>query len=109
LDLVDVEDVRRPRRRIAVGEWLARRLDVPGVVGSSLDPRPADADRARARQPADLRRMARAEDEVIQPLRPRDECVLEMVGLMDDAVERPNLVHLAVLPSEARAGEDKED
>ena len=46
--------------------------------------------------------MARAEDDVLEPFGPGDERVLEVVGLVDDAVERPHLVHVAVLPREAR-------
>src|SRR5581483_6982151 len=68
----------------------------------------ADPDRARARQPADLRRVPRPEDEVLEPFRPGDERVLEVVGRVDDAIVRPNLVHLAVLPREPGAAEDEE-
>ncbi len=107
LDLVDVDDVRGPRRRLADRERLDGRLDVPRIVVASLDPRPAEPDRARARQPADLRRVARAEDEVLEPVGPGDERVLHLVRPVDDAVERPHLVHVAVLPREARAGEDE--
>ena len=70
LDLVDVEDVRRPRRRFAVSERLACGLDVPRVVVAALDPRPPEPDRARARQPADLGRVSRAENEVLSPSSP---------------------------------------
>jgi hypothetical protein len=107
LDLVDVDDVRRPRRRLAVRERLAGRLDVPRVVVASLDPGPAEADRPRARQPAELGRVTRPEDEVLEAVGPGDECVLHLVRVVDDAIERPHLVHLSVLPGEARPREDE--
>ena len=83
----------------------ASRLGVPGIVVTTLDPRPPDPDRARAGQPADLRRVARAEDEVLEAVRAGDEGVLVLVGAVDDAVARTYLVHLLVLPCEPRAGE----
>ena len=107
LDLVDVDDVRRPWRRLADLERPDCRLDVPRVVVPSRDPGPAEPDRARARQPAQLGRMARAEDEVLESLGPGDERVLHLVRPVDDAVERAHLVHLAVLPGEPRAGENE--
>ena len=109
LDLVDVEDVRRPRRRFAVSERLACGLDVPGVVVASLDPRPPEPDRARARQPADFGRVTRAESEVLEPLLARDERVLVLVGAVDHTVARSYLVDVPVLPGEPRAGEHEED
>ena len=107
LDLVDVDDVRGPRRRLADCERLEGRLDVPRIVVAAFDPGPAEPDRPRARQPAELRRMARAEDEELEPVRPGDERVLHLVRAVDDAVERPHLVHVSVLPREPGAGEDE--
>ena len=107
LDLVDVDDVRGPRRRLADRERLDGRLDVPRVVVAALDPGPAEPDRPRARQPAELRRMARAEDEELEPVGAGDERVLHLVRAVDDAVERPHLVHVSVLPREPGAGEDE--
>lgn len=109
LDLVDVDDVVRSRRGIAVRERCGGCLDVPWVVVAPLDPRPPDPDRARPRQPADLRRVTRSVDEVVETVRTRDERVLVLVRAMDDAVERAHLVHFAVLPREARASEHEED
>ena len=76
LDLVDVEDVRRARRRLAVVR--AVRSSPRRPTGRRRDPRPTGArsDRARARQPADLGRVTRAESEVLKPLLARDERVL---------------------------------
>src|SRR5215471_3622059 len=51
LDLVDVEDVLRTRRRLADLKRLDGRLDVPRIVVAPLDPGPAQPDRARPRQP----------------------------------------------------------
>ena len=93
----------------AVGERLARGLDVPRVVVATLDPRAADPDRARARQPADLGRVTRAEGEVLEPVLARDERVLVLVRAVDHAVARSYLVHVPVLPREPRAGEHEED
>ncbi len=84
----------------------AGRLDVPRVVVATLDPRPADADRARTRQPTDLGRMARAEDEEVEPVGAGDEGVLVVVRPVDHAVAGAHLVHLTVLPGESRAGQD---
>src|SRR5581483_4977637 len=105
LDLVDVADVLGTRLHVAHVERLHGRLDVPRVVVAALGPRPADADRARAGQPADLGRVARPEHEILEPFRPGDEGVLVLIGAMDDAVARLHLVHLAVLPGEPGAGE----
>src|SRR4051794_7374140 len=102
LDLVDVEDVAGPRDRIAVLERRALGLRLPRVVVPSLGPGPADANRARAWQPADLRWMPRPEDEVLETLTAGDEGVLVLVGPVDDAVARAHLVHLLVLPREPR-------
>ena len=51
--------------------------------------------------------MARAEDEVLEPIWPRDECVLHLIRAVDDAVEWSHLVYTAGLPCEPRAGEDE--
>ena len=109
LGLVDVDDVRRPRRRIAELERLRLRLDVPRIVRAPLDPRPAEPDRPRPRQPAELGRMPRPADEHLEPVRASPERVLLVVGQVDDAVARPELVHLLVLPGEARPAEHEDD
>ena len=109
LDLVDVPDVLGARLRVADLERRAGGLDVPRVVVPSLDPRPADADRPRARKPRNLRRVPRAEHEELEPVGTCDERVLEVVGRLDHAVARPHLVHIAVLPREAGAGEHEVD
>src|SRR3954454_11688232 len=106
LDLVDVEDVVGPRLRSTVLERPALGLRLPRVVVPSRDPRPADANRARPWQLADLRRMPRPEDEVLETLGPGNEGVLVLVGPVDDAVARAHLVHVLVLPREAGAGDD---
>ena len=49
LGFVHADNVRRPRGGLAVREWLAGGLDVPGVVVPPLDPRPADPDGAGTR------------------------------------------------------------
>ena len=49
-------------------------------------PRPPDPNRARARQPPDLRRVARLEDEKVEAVRSGDEGVLVVVGLVDHAI-----------------------
>ena len=107
LDLVDVDDVPGPRRRLADRERLDGRLDLPRVVVAPLYPAPAEPDCAGPRQPAQLRRMARAEDEVLEPIWPRDECVLHLIRAVDDTVEWSHLVHVSGLPREPRAGEDE--
>src|SRR6478672_820557 len=53
--------------------------------------------------------MARAEDEVLEAVGPGDERVLHLVRPVDDAVEGPHLVHVAVLPGESRSGKDEEE
>ena len=85
------------------------RLAVPGVVGPALHPRPTEPDGARPRQPAEIRRMSCAEDEVVEAVGTGDEGVLELVGAVDDAVARAYLVHLLVLPREPGAGEHEVD
>jgi hypothetical protein len=50
-----------------------------------------------------------AEDEVLEPVRPGDERVLELVRAIDHAIARPHLVYVPVLPGEAGAGEQEED
>ena len=45
----------------------------------------------------------------LEPVGAGDEGVLVMVGALDDAVARTDLVHLAVLPGEPGAGEDVVD
>ena len=101
LGVLDVDDVLRPRRRLAELERLGLRLDVPGIVRAALDPRPAEPDRARPRQPAELRRVPRAVDQDVEPVRPASQRVLLVVGQMDDAVAGPELVDLLVLPRQA--------
>src|SRR4051794_4109217 len=51
--------------------------------------------------------MPRAVDQELETVGTGDERVLEVVGGLDDAIERADLVHLAVLPGEAGAGEDE--
>ena len=109
LDLIDVEDVRRPLGRLAVDKSRRLGLSIPGIVDASLDPGPAEPDRAGPRQPAEIRGVPGAEDEVIEPVRAGHEGVLELVGPMDDAVARAYLVHLLVLPREPGAREHEED
>src|SRR5581483_5156159 len=109
LDLVDVQDVLRARLRLSDLERRDRCLDVPRVVVAPLDPRPARPDRARPRQPCELRRVARPEDEELEPVVACDKRVLEVVGGMDHAVVRAKLVDVAVLPCEPRPGEDVVD
>src|SRR5688500_14128225 len=94
LDLVDVEDVRRPLGRLTVGQRRRLGLEVPRVVDAPLHPWPTKPDGTRARQPTPFRRMPRAEDEVVEPVRAGDERVLELVGAVDDAIAGPHLVHL---------------
>ena len=84
-------------------------LDVPRVVVAAGHPGPPDPDRARAGQPSDLRGVAGAEDEVVEPVGAGDERVLVVVGSVDHAVAGPDLVHVAVLPGEPRPFEDVED
>src|SRR5581483_2969368 len=109
LDLVDVPEVLRARLRRPDVQRGHARLDVPRIVVASLHPRPAEPDRPRARKPPDLRRMARSVDEVLEPVGAGDERVLEVVRDLHHAVARAHLVHVAVLPEEARAGEDVVD
>ncbi len=80
-------------------------LDLPGIVRAPLDPRPADADGAGPRQPAELRPEARREDEVLETVGAGHERVLHLVCSMDHAVAAANLVHCIVLPGEARPTE----
>lgn len=53
--------------------------------------------------------MAGAEDEELEPLRARDERVLELVRALDDAVAGAYLVHLVVLPEQARTSQHEVD
>src|SRR5262249_26110241 len=99
----------RARPGLTIGERLDAGLHVPGIVVAAFHPRPADPHRARARQPADLGAVARPEDEILETFGPGDERVLGLVGAVDDTVERTDLVPLAVLPRQTRAGEDEED
>ena len=102
LDLVDVEDIRRPLGRLAVRERRHLGLAVPGIVDPPLDPLPSEPERPRARRPARVYRvMPRPEREQIEPVRAGHERVLELVRPMDDAVAGPNLVYPVVLPREA--------
>ena len=93
LGFVDVHDVLRAERWFAELERLGLRLDFPRVVGAPLDPRPAQADRLRPWQPAQLRGMARPADQHLEPLGTAVQRVL-LLGLrhrmlrMDDAAAR---------------------
>ena len=49
LELVDVADIRGPRRGLADLQRVAGSLDVPRVVVAAFDPRPAEPNCARAR------------------------------------------------------------
>src|SRR5205823_2761112 len=52
---------------------------------------------------------ALAEREHVEPVRPPDQRVRLLPDPVDDAVARPDLVRLPVLPGETRAAEDVED
>jgi hypothetical protein len=109
LDVLERDDVRRSLARLRELDVALACLDVPRVVGASLGPRVAEAHRARARQPAVLGRMARAEDEVVEPVRSGAERVLVVVRDLDDRVPRPDFEGCLVLPRETRAAEDEVD
>ena len=53
--------------------------------------------------------MPRPVDQDLEPLRTTSQRVLLVVGEMDDTIARPDLVHLLVLPRQARAAEDEHD
>ena len=92
-DVVERNDVLRPLARIGELELADLRLDVPRVVDAAFDPRPAQANRLRARQPAVLDRMPRAEDEVLEPVWPALERVLVVVCDLNDRIAGPNLAN----------------
>src|SRR3712207_4753972 len=68
LDVVEVDDVRRPLRRLRERQRLGLRLHLPRIVGPARDPWPAEPDGARPRQPPELGGMSRAVDEVLEPV-----------------------------------------
>ena len=109
LDVIHVDDVRRPRRRFAELERLRLSLDLPRVVRPPLDPGPAEPNRTGAREPADFRRTARPVDQHLEPVRTAAQRVLLVVREVDDAVPRPELVDLLVLPGETGAAEHEHD
>src|ERR671911_469257 len=74
-------------------------------MGEALDPGPPEPDGGGAGEPAELGRMPRPEHEVRDPVRSRDERVLHLIRAVDDAVARPHLVDLLVLPSQPGAFE----
>ena len=53
--------------------------------------------------------MPRAEDDVLEPVRPCDEGVLVLGRALDDAIAGAHLVHPAVLPREPGAREHEVD
>jgi len=108
-DLVRGHDVRRPSTRLGEFELADLLLHVPRVVDAPFDPRIADPDRVRPRQPADLGGMPGAEDQHFQPVGAAAERVLEVVRELNDAVAGADLADLLVLPREARAAEDVVD
>ena len=107
--IVEGNHVVRPLAGLRELELADLGLDVPRVVVAPLDPRIAEPERPRPRQPAELDRMPRAEDQVVEPVGPALEAVLEVVGDLDDRVARPHLADLLVLPEKARAAEDEGD
>src|SRR5215210_5047099 len=109
LDVLDVDDVPRPRRGLAEDQRLGLSLDVPRIARAPLHPGPAESDRSRARKPTDLSRMPRPVDEHVEAIRPSTERVLLVVCEMDDAVAGAKLIDLLVLPRETRAAEDEDD
>src|SRR5207237_8171262 len=78
--VVKCDDVRRPLARVGELELADHGFDVPRVVGSALDPRVPEPQRAGARQPAELHRMARSEDEGVEPVGAALEGALVVVG-----------------------------
>ena len=53
--------------------------------------------------------MARAADQDLEPVGPATQRVLLVIGEMNDAVARPQLVDLLVLPREPRTAEHEDD
>src|SRR5205814_2925730 len=102
-DVIERDDVGRPLARLRELEVADLCFDVPGIVGPAFDPRIAEADRPRAREPAVLDGMARAEHEVVDPVRAGLDRVLEMVRELHDRVTRADLTDRLVLPQEAVA------
>jgi hypothetical protein len=98
LDLVDVDDVLRPWRRLTDDERRHPGLDVPRIVSPALDPRPAEPHRSGAGQPAELRPKVGREHQVLESLRPADERVLALVRAVDHTIAGPHLVDRVVLP-----------
>lgn len=101
LDLVGRHDVGRPLAGLGELELAHLGLDVPWVVDAALEPRVADPDGVRARQPAVLRRMTRPEHDHVEAFGPASQRVLVMVGDLDDAVAGAELADLLVLPGQA--------
>src|SRR5205823_4210662 len=103
------DDVRRPFARLGELELTDHCLDVPGIVGAALDPRVPEPQRPRTRQPAELDRVTRPEDEVVEPVGAAAEGVFVMVSDLDDCVSRANLADRLVLPEQPRVAEDVVD
>src|SRR5262245_58666047 len=102
-DVVERDDVRRPPAWLGELELADLGLDVPRVVGPSLDPDVAHARRARARQPAVLGAVARAEREHVEAIWAGPQRVLLVVGEVDEDVAGGDLADALVLPREPGA------
>src|SRR5947208_3455317 len=107
--VVERDDVVGPLPGLGELEVAHLGLDIPGVVHAPLDPRVAEPDRSRTRQPPVLDRVTGSEDEVVEPIRASLERVLEVVGDLNDRVAGANLEDGLVLPEQPRAAEDVVD
>ena len=108
-DVVEPDDVRGPLARLGELELADLGLDLPRVVHAPLGPDVAEPHGLRARQPAVLDRMPGPEDDVLEPVGPALERVLEVVRDLDDRVAGTDLADRLVLPEEARAREHERD
>src|SRR5512132_3291085 len=113
LALVDVDDPLRPGawlRQLGIAE---RKLLRPLMRRDHVRPEHSDAARLQAGEERVLRRRARAEGEIVDPLLARDDRVRLGAREVDKAIAGSNLVDrlavAVVLPREARAVEHEED
>src|SRR5919108_654802 len=110
LQLVDVDDVLRPLGRLTDFRLPGRRLPLPRPPAcAGLDPGREEPGDPRPRQVRRHELGLPAVGEHIEPVLAGAQRVLLRVRTVDDAIAFANLVHLAVLPREARSAQDEED
>jgi hypothetical protein len=113
VDLVEVDDPVRPPTRLRQLGVAELELFLPLMHIDLIRPEHPDPSALQAWEKGELGRCAHAENQIVDPVRPRDDGMRLLAGAVDEAVAGADLVRrldlAVVLPREPRAGEDKED